>query len=381
MNDDYLFHYYQGGYQPQPLQPQAPPPHPHSHQQYVQDYDPSGFYPHHQQPPPRHHHHHQSHPPQAQQQQQQQQHPQAHHQGPPSPLVQTRTHHPAPPPPAPQQPQYPESSSVAGGGPPYAVEYAAAPPPLQHADYIPAPPPAALPPADGEALDEEPLYVNAKQYHRILKRRVARQRLEEVHRLSRQRKHAMRRPRGPGGRFLTAAEIAAGLGGAAAQQNKDDIPDHEDHQNLVEGTSPTQEDDPALHHPTAVAESESAPSPDLDVQGPASVAGNTNTATTDAGTPLSAREEEEDGHVSALPAHDPVVAPEDLDPAMGADAGYITEQLQTFEGAGAVGDVGSYDFDTAAVAAGVPKYVVEAELPITGVESADGFEPFTPPGE
>jgi hypothetical protein len=86
-----------------------------------------------------------------------------------------------------------------------------------------------------QSIDDEPLYVNAKQYYRILKRRVARARLEEVHRLSRQRKvrrqficslshaypsekpylhesrhkHAMRRPRGPGGRFLTAEEIAA----------------------------------------------------------------------------------------------------------------------------------------------------------------------------
>ena len=41
---------------------------------------------------------------------------------------------------------------------------------------------------DDPPLDEEPLYVNAKQYYRILKRRVARARLEEVHRLSRQRK-------------------------------------------------------------------------------------------------------------------------------------------------------------------------------------------------
>ena len=94
--------------------------------------------------------------------------------------------------------------------------------PLQSLPSLPHPP------------DDEPLYVNAKQYYRILKRRVARARLEELHRLSRQRKvfpffppllfssplpkpylhesrhkHAMRRPRGPGGRFLTAEEIAA----------------------------------------------------------------------------------------------------------------------------------------------------------------------------
>jgi nuclear transcription factor Y, alpha len=71
----------------------------------------------------------------------------------------------------------------------------------------------------GGGAEESPLYVNAKQFHRILKRRVARQKLEEQLRLtSKGRKpylhesrhnHAMRRPRGPGGRFLTADEVAA----------------------------------------------------------------------------------------------------------------------------------------------------------------------------
>lgn len=41
---------------------------------------------------------------------------------------------------------------------------------------------------EGEVDNEEPLYVNAKQYHRILKRRAARQRLEELNRLARSRK-------------------------------------------------------------------------------------------------------------------------------------------------------------------------------------------------
>ncbi|ETV90969.1 hypothetical protein, variant 1 [Aphanomyces invadans] len=73
-------------------------------------------------------------------------------------------------------------------------------------------------PGGGEMVEEEPVYVNAKQYHRIMVRRQQRAKLEAKLGNARQRKaflhasrhkHAMRRPRGPGGRFLTKEEIAA----------------------------------------------------------------------------------------------------------------------------------------------------------------------------
>jgi nuclear transcription factor Y alpha len=73
--------------------------------------------------------------------------------------------------------------------------------------------------AGGGATQPRPTFVNAKQYRRILKRREARAKLEEFYRQKRaaqreakdkkpymhesRHRHAMKRPRGPGGRFLT----------------------------------------------------------------------------------------------------------------------------------------------------------------------------------
>ena len=84
----------------------------------------------------------------------------------------------------------------------------------------------AQPPVDAlglaAAATRGATFVNAKQYRRILKRREARAKMEELFEQKRaaldaskpymyesRHKHAMKRPRGPGGRFLTKAELHA----------------------------------------------------------------------------------------------------------------------------------------------------------------------------
>ncbi|KAG7283881.1 hypothetical protein CRUP_034068 [Coryphaenoides rupestris] len=57
-----------------------------------------------------------------------------------------------------------------------------------------------IPLPGAEMLEEEPLYVNAKQYHRILKRRQARAKLEAEGKIPKERR------RGDGGRFFSPKE-------------------------------------------------------------------------------------------------------------------------------------------------------------------------------
>jgi len=82
---------------------------------------------------------------------------------------------------------------------------------------------ADTPSAANVQVAPRPTFVNAKQYRRILKRREARAKLEEYYQRKQaqmkdrngkkaymhesRHRHAMKRPRGPGGRFLTKAEL------------------------------------------------------------------------------------------------------------------------------------------------------------------------------
>ncbi|XP_046365163.1 nuclear transcription factor Y subunit alpha-like [Haliotis cracherodii] len=111
-------------------------------------------------------------------------------------------------------------------------------------------------PMPGSESGDEPLYVNAKQYHRILKRRQARAKLESLGKIPKERqkylyesrhRHAMNRQRGSGGVFVGGEEDGP-------QPNIKPLDGKNNHQVFQETQVLHSDGGPVIHHTGQAAE-------------------------------------------------------------------------------------------------------------------------------
>ncbi|KAL0715207.1 hypothetical protein Bca4012_064529 [Brassica carinata] len=131
-----------------------------------------------------------------------------------------------------------------------ASEYASQPTALSHLEMMGLV--SSRVPLPHNIQENEPIFVNAKQYHAILRRRKHRAKLEAQNKLIKSRKpylhesrhlHALKRARGSGGRFLNTKKLQEPSNGSSSSS---------DHNNMFHNTLFRFSGYPSTHHVSAL---------------------------------------------------------------------------------------------------------------------------------